>query len=177
VEHIRHKEPEAQPIVIDHWSHDTEVGWASRLTPQYDPSPEARNIIIIDEAQSTYWDFGFWNSFLKSLYITSPNRVILFASYGSPHRRMSVEGTPFQIPDEQRVSLRPVDHRDEIPPVGLFLMREEFNDMVKKSATRFKADFLDYVFHITAGHTGAVKDLLRVVEADGVSLRINYGIH
>ena len=51
---------------------------------------------------------------------------------------------------------------------------EEFADVVKKLCPEelFEQDFLDYIFCATAGHAGAVVDLLRIVIAHGVSLRI-----
>lgn len=71
------------------------------------------------------------------------------------------------IPDKERVGLWPVDHGDNIAPAGLLLMQDEFADMVQRRhpRRRFKKDFLDYVYHVTAGHTGAVFDLLEVVLA------------
>ena len=46
--------------------------------------------------------------------------------------------------------------------------------MVRKlcPTSRFNVEFLDYVFRIMAGHTGAVRDLLRIVSAHNVSLCI-----
>jgi hypothetical protein len=76
------------------------------------------------------------------------------------------------VADCSRVSLQPVDHGDGISPAGLFLKADEFADVVERSAGRFESDFLDYVFRVTAGHTGAVRDLLRVVMADDVSPHI-----
>ena len=39
--------------------------------------------LLIDEAQTSYFDTGFWNDFIKNIDC-SPNYVILFSSYGSP---------------------------------------------------------------------------------------------
>lgn len=78
------------------------------------------------------------------------------------------------VPDHMRISLRPVDHKDGINPAGLFLTMDEFVDMVGKPFPErpFEGDFLDYVFSVTTGHTGAVTDLLAAVEAHEVSFRI-----
>ncbi|PVF97275.1 hypothetical protein CPB86DRAFT_786079 [Serendipita vermifera] len=128
------------------------------------------NIIIIDDAQLSYWDTEFWNDFLKQIGPNSLSRdyVILFASYGSASGVVSVEGTPMIVPDSQRVGLRPVDHGDEVAQVGLLLTKEEFMDVVGKSfpSHRFSKDFLDYIFDTTAGHVGAVGDILRIVYSD-----------
>lgn len=132
------------------------------------------NVIIIDDAHLTYWDTSFWNSFLKAIDPYSRNRVILFASYGSPSGYTSAQDTDMIVPDRYRVSFRPIDHKDGIAPAGLLLTTDEFADMVGKSFPEgcFEEDFLDYVFRVTSGHTGAVADLLGIVSAHDVSLRI-----
>ena len=134
---------------------------------------EHPNVIIVDEAQLTYGDGAFWNNCLKGITNLSLDRVILFASYGSPKRRISVDGTP-RVPDYRRISLRPVDHGDGIAEAGLFLLEDEFTDMIKRPhpTHRFEKEFLDYVFRVTAGHAGAVDDLLRTVLADDVRPRV-----
>jgi hypothetical protein len=132
------------------------------------------NIIIIDEAQLTYWDIEFWINFLKPIAPSSSDRIILFASYGSPTGYVTEEGALAYIPDHRRVSLWPVDHKDGITPAGLFLTAEEFTDVVVKAYPTgpFEEDFLDYVLLFTAGHVGAVTDLLAAVRAHSVRLHI-----
>jgi hypothetical protein len=73
--------------------------------------------------------------------------------------------------------LRPVYHPNEVPPLpsaGLLLTEEEFTDMVGRAykVGCFNKEFLEYVFRVTAGHTGAVADLLRVVSSHDVSLHV-----
>ncbi|PVF96565.1 hypothetical protein CPB86DRAFT_498921 [Serendipita vermifera] len=74
------------------------------------------------------------------------------------------------VPDAQQVSLRPVDHQDGIRPVGLLFTSEEFDDVVKARYpnNRFSQDLLKFIFDITAGHIGAIKDMLEAV-ASGTS--------
>jgi hypothetical protein len=180
-EYIRTKEG-IEPILIPSWPPPPNPyraqlrgQWAERLPSTYDP--EGPNTIIIDEAQSTHWDTVFWNNFLQEITPESSDRVILFASYGSPTGRVSAEGTSMVAPDHNRVSLRPVYHSHEVPPLpsaGLLLTVEEFTDMVGRAykAGCFDNDFLEYVFRVTAGHTGAVADLLTVVSSHDVSLRV-----
>jgi hypothetical protein len=142
------------PILIDSWPPAIPF-WSEKPTDKY--KPDGPIVFIIDEAQLTYQDTGFWNSILKAITPETPDRVILFASYGSPSGRTSMEGTPMVVEDHCHVSLQPVDHGDGIPPAGLFLMPDEFADMVGRSfpTERFEAAFLCYVFRVTAGHTGA----------------------
>jgi hypothetical protein len=118
IEHIRNVEPAVDPVVIDSWL-ESDKSWFKRLPENY--NSRGPNIIIIDEGQSTYWDNGFWHSFLKPIINdATPNRVILFASYGSPRGGFAIGRTIAIIPDKNRVSLQPVDHGDQIPPAGLF---------------------------------------------------------
>jgi hypothetical protein len=164
--------PAVDPILIDSWPKG-KPNWSARLPANYDS--EGPNTIIIDEGQLTYWDTGFWTSFLKSIMnYPTLDRVILFASYGSPIGGVTSEGTPMDIPDDNRVSLQAVDHGDGIPAAGLLFTHEEFAEVVEKSypSELFEQDFLDYVFRVTFGHAGAVADLLRIVTAHDVSFRI-----
>ncbi|KAG8810124.1 hypothetical protein FRC17_003081 [Serendipita sp. 399] len=161
-QHIRLKEPSTHPILIDNWP-ENRSSWVSKLTEMFDPS--GPNTIIIDEGQLTYWDTSFWNSFLKMITPESTNRVILFASYGSPHNRVSVFGTTAFVPDVNRVSLRPIDHGDNVAQAGLLLLPDEFHDLVERRCPKrhFKEDFIDYIYGFTAGHVGATRDLLTIV--------------
>ena len=77
--------------------------------------------------------------------------------------------TPISVPDRQRVTLRHVDHEDDLAPVGLFFTRSEFNDLVKDWKSFFDESFFDAVFHITNGHVGAIHDFIRIVSDDSVS--------
>lgn len=175
-EHIKAKEPKPNLVVVPAWSHEGNRNLSGEryLTENYRYDPAGRNIVIIDEAQLTYWDTALWNSVLKPITPESPNRFILFASYGSPNRRPSVEGTPMLIQSPQHISLRPIEHGDGIPSAGLLLSTDEFNDMIQQRypVERFTQDFLNYVHEATAGQTGAVKDFLDVVLAHDVSFRL-----
>jgi hypothetical protein len=175
-DHIRNEEPTVDPIIIDGWLR-SDVSWRSRVPGYNNKGP---NTFIVNDAQLTYWDGGLWNNLLKPIItLNSPNRAILFAGYARPIGRVTTEGTPVYVPDRNRVSLHPVDHGDQIAPVGLFYTHTEFADFVERRhpSAHFEQDFLDYVFRVTAGHPGAVTDLLRIVTANDVSLRIKLGIH
>jgi hypothetical protein len=130
-----------------------------------------KNSIIIDEAQLSYWNDSFYNGFLKNINSSTPDRIILFTSYGNPDNSVPVRGTNMWVPDRWRVSLRRVDHQDKIDPVGLLLTKEEFDDMVNKLLTthQFSQELLDYIFNTIVGYAGAVEDLLRIVAHHDVS--------
>jgi hypothetical protein len=166
--HIQQNEPNVQLVVLDTWP---QVDWRAKL--QFDPGRIDDLVLIVDEAQLCYWDISFWNSFLKNIDPNSPRRTraILFASYGSPTKVSEDVQSSMKVPAMRRVGLTPVDHKDGIAGVGLFLQPDEFDDMIKKLYPRhfFDPKFLQYVFDFTAGHAGAVADFLQVVGAHDVS--------
>jgi hypothetical protein len=170
--YIRTKEPGTDPVIISTWD-NIGINWRAQLASNH-YKVHTSNTVIIDEAQLTYWDTELWNSYLKTIGRGSLDRVILFASYANPIGRVAVKGTSMVVPPCQAISLRPVDHLDQLPSAGLFLSADEFAGMVKAAFQdgRFTADFLDSVFHLTAGHAGAVKDMLRIVMNHAVSLFI-----
>ena len=123
-------------------------------------------VFIFDEAQLTYWDgSGLWNSFFKSIH-EYDCRAIIFANYGSP-TVTGVKDTNMFIPDPKRVTLHPIDYKDGRQPVGILLTRPEFDDLMSRryppEQHSFHPSFLDAVFSLTAGHVGAVCDLLEVI--------------
>lgn len=162
--HIRTKEPTTDPILTGYLFKE-ECGWLANLKHQCDYNPNGPNVVIIDGAQTSYEDLSFWEDFLKPIGPQSLGRVILFTSYGILPNRVTTQGIPIIVPYHQQVTLRPIDHGDGIPSAGLSLTSAEFTDMVhrKYPGGRFTQDFLDYVFHVTAGHVGAVYDWLGAV--------------
>lgn len=166
------------PIVISEWRENIDQpniespDWLSHFRQRgYDE--EGPNIVIIDEAQLTYDKTSLWNDYLKAIEPQGRDRVILFASYGSATGDMSVIlGTPIVIPEQKRVTLRPIDHKDGITQAGLLFTQEEFEDVIeaKHPNHRFSQDFLEFIFEVTAGHIGAVIDMLEMVESNDVSL-------
>ena len=71
------------------------------------------SVLIVDEAQLTYSDgVGLWNTVFKPISAHPKrykNRIVIFASYGSP-TGAPTKGTPMVVPPYQQVSLRPIDH-------------------------------------------------------------------
>jgi hypothetical protein len=142
-------------------------GWAEWLSPRW--SFQSGSVLIVDEAQSAYWDLAFWLE-LKAIKPESPFRVITFASYGSAGRNINDPLTPIHISPRQNISLIAHDHGDQIA-VGLLLTKPEFEEFVTKLFVDnyFDVLFLDIVFNITRGHVGACEDFLRAVRAHKVT--------
>jgi hypothetical protein len=142
-------------------------GWVEWLSPRW--SFQSGSVLIVDEAQSAYWDKTFWLE-LKAIKPESPFRVITFASYGSAGRNISDLLTPIHISPRQNISLVAHDYGDQIA-VGLLLTKPEFDHFVNKLFVDHYFDvlFLDSVFDITRGHVGACEDFLRIVCAHEVT--------
>ena len=125
--------------------------------------------ILFDEAQDTYEDKFLWNDFFKGVgdggY--SRYRVILFCSYGCPSARPVIYsiGTPLELTDEARISLRP---RNALGvPIGLLLNRFEFDEVVSLFSAplnlNLHPDLTNLIFEWTSGHVGAVIKMLEVI--------------
>jgi hypothetical protein len=110
----RYRDEPAQKPVIDWRKWLTDEGWDS-------PS---NGVLILDEAQLSYWDSSFWLTFIKSINKSTPYRVLLFASFGSASRNLLNKSTPLFVQEDQLVGLA------RGPPeasVGLLLTREEMD--------------------------------------------------
>jgi hypothetical protein len=127
-----------------------------------------RGVLILDEAQLSYWDWALWDEGLKTIGSNTPYMVILFASYGSASRKLLPEST-FTVQEGQLVGLA----GGPSSSVGLLLTREESEGVAKKKFPdhRFDESLLEYVYNLTSGHVGAYCDALEVVKEHGVSLQ------
>jgi hypothetical protein len=150
-------EPDQTPI----------MGWQEWLGEQGWDSP-SNGVLILDEAQLSYWDHSFWLSFLKSIDAATSHMVILFASYGSAGRNLLNNSTPFMVREDQCVGLARGPTEDS---VGLLLTREEMEGVVRKKFPNhlFDDSLLDYIYSLTSGHVGACYDALTVIQNDKVS--------
>lgn len=134
----------------------------------------SKNVILVDEAQGSYSDVGFWNTVIKGRRSgEGPNiKICLFSSYGSPWTGVEenkVLFTPATFGPPQRVTLTPQPN-EMAPKIGLFFTEEEFNQAVDLlTAHRFEEKFdlhaeaKRYLFALTQGHPGAVTSLVNFV--------------
>ncbi|KIM77705.1 hypothetical protein PILCRDRAFT_11794 [Piloderma croceum F 1598] len=160
--YARQKKPNAQVTYLRSWLSQANMprgGWKEWLKLKLDSDI----VLIVDEAQSSYWDTSFWLE-LKDINPDSACHVITLASYGSAGHNIYDPMTPLHISQQQRISLVAADHGDQIA-VGLLLTKAEFDEVVPKlfQNHQFDVSFLDSVFDITGGHVGACEDFLRVV--------------
>ncbi|EED23457.1 conserved hypothetical protein [Talaromyces stipitatus ATCC 10500] len=130
------------------------------------------NVIIIDEAQTSYGDTALWNQIIKDIRggIGYKVKLCLFCSYGSPSEGLPYNrrdhGTPVGFGRAQRISLTPSGELGS-PPIGLFYNRDEFEIVVTKLCSSDPVekysvdnDARDYIFNLTNGHPGAVSSIV-----------------
>ncbi|KAG8850727.1 hypothetical protein FRB91_008809 [Serendipita sp. 411] len=169
VNYIKKKEG-IEPLYISCWSkYDTNwlyrlsaLGWRKRV-----------DILVIDEAQTTYWDKLLWNDLFKRIRIGHHHRVILFSSYGSAigeskQNSSCINVTPsaeMVIAPAQLVNLRPVDHSDGYDAVGLLLTEAECKEMIEKyfPPVYVGEDLAEHIYSLTSGHPGGILELLRII--------------
>lgn len=172
-EHIRQNEPNVQVIYMDRYPEATiaaQGDWESFLKASCGWVESAKTVLILDEAQSTYSHPGLWN-FLKLIHVYSACFAIAVIGYGSS-TKAELGGAPMLIPEEQNVTLYPMETRDGLPPVGLHLNKEEFDDLISKSYPvslfLFDDSFFDALFSITYGNVGAIQALIHMIQAHDV---------
>jgi hypothetical protein len=143
-------------------------GWARWLSQSYNWKFESGSVLIVDEAQTSYWDEDFWDV-IKMIDRSSPFRLVTFACYGSSGGDPS-EKTPVKPNWNQVVGLRVIDN-DENINVGLLLTQSEFDDFVVKQFPLhyFDDEFLKGVYSMTEGHVGACMDVLDTIQTHEVS--------
>ena len=128
-------------------------------------------MLLLDEAQSSYWDDQFWSEFVKELaqgsWAGTKAYLVLFSSYGSIGLPDAV--TPPYLMREQTVSLR-AEVGEELP-VGLLLSREEFGDALERKARtkiRYTPEVEEALYNVTQGHAGALHSLIEAFTAKTV---------
>jgi hypothetical protein len=159
--YIRQFYPEAFIRYYNNWPQNPTGSLDHRLL-KMDPRYPRQQItfLLLDDAQDSYSDVDLWNVFLKSVQGTyTKYRVVLFSSYGSHSGGNALaRGTP------------PVLHRaasfdlwNTYNSPGLLLNRQELDDVVNRYdplCKKFSELLRDRIYTWTAGHAGAVADLL-----------------
>ncbi|KIM44908.1 hypothetical protein M413DRAFT_25311 [Hebeloma cylindrosporum] len=133
------------------------------MDPTY-PFPGFITFFFVDDGQDSYQDEMLWSKFLERVHDAFYNnyRVILFCSYGNPSPRpvFHKAGVPLCLSFAARVNLWPTDRS-----IGLLLTRLEFDEVVARHERKLKLHpvILARIFDWTAGHVGAVVQLLHVL--------------
>ncbi|KAL4970219.1 uncharacterized protein BDV14DRAFT_186686 [Aspergillus stella-maris] len=167
-----------KPLDFSH-GQDAWTGFSLRLQHRYPGYHSkdffaSKNVILIDEAQGSYADIGFWNTVIKDRRsnLGYDIKICLFSSYGSPWTGLDsnkVVFTPATFGPPQRVTLTPQPN-ERAPKIGLFFTKEEFDQAVDLLTTRQYKEKFDidaearrYLFALTDGHPGAVASLVGFV--------------
>jgi energy-coupling factor transporter ATP-binding protein EcfA2 len=175
--YIKQKERSGVVIWMDSWHVEVVTrfnSWKAFLRSK-GMEPGDGTILILDEAQSSYWDIGLWHPFLKPITaLECNNRAIVFTSQGSATVNTDNEySTSMAITLSRKVTLRPIDRHDGTAAIGLLLTLPEFkiftDDLSKTSGfTKLDQTVCDWIYNVTAGHVGAAIDLLRFFNSDKV---------
>jgi hypothetical protein len=167
--HVTTVEPDIHVVRVVGWPRKKECPNSYEWLAKEGWHFEEKAVLIVDEAQGSYWDTIFWND-NKAINSSTPYRVITFASFGSAGYNVDNEDTPGIAPI-QTVSLTPPDTGDGIR-VGLLLSQEEFSDFVvhRFAGHRFDTSMTNSIFDFTNGHVGACADLLAWIQGHDVSL-------
>ena len=147
--------------------------------------------LLLDEAQQSYWDGELWADLFKRVEPGTSPFIILFLSYGSPHRGFAgYDGekhikTPMIFGAEQQISLRPDENIEDYgpdslltwSPVGLLLDMNEAIDIMTRYASNIirpslslTADLKEGFFLSSNGHVGLLTSLIRVLQDVPVSI-------
>lgn len=123
-------------------------------------NPNARNIFLIDEAQNSYEESGFWDRYLKNRNTRSQPLFVLVCVYGETgtfvaHHR-GVYSEAIKVDPGHRIELRPSITGQ---PYMLFTSRE--TDIVLKTWALLRHYHLgdgvrEYIHAATDGHPGMV---------------------
>ena len=108
--YIRQREPLTNIIWIQGWQRPEIIakgGWQRYFETEKGWVKGNNTVFVFDEGQLSYCDGDLWNNFFKAIYpATDPPRpddenfrAIIFASYGSPTTRFTIEGTPMALND------------------------------------------------------------------------------
>ncbi|KAG8791597.1 hypothetical protein FRC16_000353 [Serendipita sp. 398] len=169
VNYIKKKEG-IESLYISCWpKYDT--NWLHQLSAQ--GWRKRGDILVIDEAHTTYWDKLLWNDLFKRIQIGHHHRIILFSSYGSAigeskQNSPCIDVTPsaeMVIAPAQLVNLRPIDHNDGYGAVGLLLTEAECKEMIEKyfPPIYIGEDLAKHIYSLTSGHPGGILELLRII--------------
>jgi hypothetical protein len=166
-EYMLIREPDTRVVRVPIWKEESEMekrgGWRNWLSAKW--TDEDDSVLIVDEAQASYWDRDFWLDTIKQMKRTTPYRIITFASYGSTGSNPAL-ATPFFAQPSQIVGLQSIDGK-----IQLLLSKEEFLDFVNTAflSPRFDSALLDSFYDLMNGHVGACYDVLNVIYEDVVS--------
>lgn len=175
--HILYREHNLEPVFIDWRCRDKRdhlpyaqylqqeaSAWQERNATLRPNNPDARTIYLIDEAQGSYEEEGFWGATLKQRNTRATPIFVLVCLYGAAALSRTVEPNM-----ESQAQLMDRIHRIELRQTGsgpyMLFKPEETSEMVRKWGHQNKFDLGEgtdeYIHSATDGHPGAVGLLLQ----------------
>jgi hypothetical protein len=136
----------------------------------------ADKVLLLDEAQSSYYDLIFWNSLLKQASCGTGIHVLLFSSYGAPMDCPVVTGfvTPMILGRSQIIGLT-WESDGLTGAAGLLLQDGEAEDLCQRHTAASTPPFslsssaVKWIQGVTQGHVGAYTAILNVISSNEVS--------
>jgi hypothetical protein len=176
-EYISNQEPNTRVARVPTWKEESEMrksgGWRKWLSERWTDEDDSDDVLIVDDAQSSYWDHSFWFYTLKLMMDRTRYRIITFASYGSNtgSNPLAALATPFYAPPYQFIGLYSIESAED--KIQLCLSKEEYNDFVYIvfPNSHFDSSLLNSIYDLTNGHVGACRDILDVITEHEVSRR------
>ncbi len=126
--------------------------------------------VLLDDAQATYWDLGFWIDFIKPAQNTRLNRrVVLFCRYSNPSTSNGQGHLPV-IGPFATISIQPPKQTQMDGPT-LLLTRNEYNELLRNWRDPLLLDerLRTAIYDWTSGHAGAIHCVL-----DHISKQVGY---
>ena len=156
--------------------------WQERNTRVRSHNPNAQTVYLIDEAQSSYEEEGFWSMLKNHHNLRDKPKFVLVCVYGadgvSRIRNPNVESQARRMHALHRIELRPSMRGN---PCMLFKREETANVIQKWAIThgfRLEDGVLEYFHSTTDGHPGMVGLLLKhFIEVFKMESIFNYHQH
>jgi hypothetical protein len=126
-------------------------------------------VLILDKAQSSYYDPVLWNTLLKQLSQTNTGMyAILFRFYGATEKApvMIRHCSSTLLFPHQRIGLSWNEPAGEAEPAGLLLRLDESLDLCRRFCKRLSPalvlseELCEWIYNLTGGHVGAYTSLL-----------------
>ncbi|KAK2467974.1 hypothetical protein APHAL10511_000269 [Amanita phalloides] len=181
VAHIKRIEPSAFVYRFSSWKHESSSESVIQGINHLYSKQGGPAFLFFDDAQDTYDDEYLWSQFFKNVADGIGHYyVVVFCSYGNPTARPvdTKYGTPPVLRSAALITLWPKKQANGRETNGLFLDRQEFNNVVERHSSnnlsKIHSDLSQLIFDWTNGHVGAVVELLNLI-SNGMKSRMRRG--
>ncbi|KAL5478489.1 hypothetical protein ACEPAI_2673 [Sanghuangporus weigelae] len=149
----------------------------ARLLQSYIQTAEPlRNVVFVESwPLKDYYDPKWsWEKYLVGKgWIKSPGVETIFifddAQTMNAKQCILIHGSLIDILASSKITLRPVDHDDWLPSVGILFTEKEYWDLIQlhyRGSSRFGETFFRNVFEVAGGYIGAILGFIQAVMHD-----------